>query len=210
MGHEVHITRAKDWAQNQGQEILASEWHELVSRDPELRLTDSNGPHFVVWNTDTGQPCGWLDWNNGNITTKSPNERLLAKMLEIAERLGARVQSADGELYGDADPAASASPSSLFACVPLMSFILSLVALLGLAGAASVDSLIRQQYAAGTPMSSAWVVALAVLAAVGLLSWLAAAVLVVRSLALRRPAKELAIAALVVEFLAFGAFHILR
>jgi hypothetical protein len=210
MVYEVHITRAADWAQNQGSEILASEWHDLISRDPELRLTASNGPHFVVWNSNTGQTCGWLEWSNGNITAKSPNEQLLAKMLAIAEQLGAKVQGCDGELIGNADASASASCSSLFAGAPLQSFIASLVALFGLAGAATVDSLIRQQYAAGTPMSFAWVVALAALAVVGLLGWLTAAVLAVRSLVLRRPAKELAVAAIVVDVLAFAAFHILR
>ena len=42
MGYELHITRRKDWADDEGPEITLAEWLALVADDPELqRLLDA-------------------------------------------------------------------------------------------------------------------------------------------------------------------------
>jgi hypothetical protein len=209
-GYKVHITRAEHWAKNEGCEIPASEWHDLVKGDPELRLACANGPHFAVWNTNAGQPGGWLDWNNGNITTKTPDEQLLAKMIEIAERLGAKVQGDDGELYHSLIEAATAVDSSPSANAPLVSFVLSLVALVAVAVAAPMDLLVRQQYPAGASIPLPWALAFAAMTIVGGLCWLVAAVLAVRSLAARQARGYLAIAAIATDILAVCVFRFFR
>ena len=48
-------------------------------------------------------PDPWLDWFEGDIYTKNPDEPILAKMLGIASSLGAKVQGDDGEVYRSAD-----------------------------------------------------------------------------------------------------------
>ena len=48
-------------------------------------------------------PSAWLDCVRGNIYTKNPDEPILAKMLQIAVALGARVQGDDGEFYRSAN-----------------------------------------------------------------------------------------------------------
>ena len=68
MGYEVHITRADDWASNEGSAIEPSEWLDLIDRDTSLRLAGYNGPYFAIWD---GEPIlrrwsppqrPWLFW----------------------------------------------------------------------------------------------------------------------------------------------------
>jgi hypothetical protein len=101
MGYDVHITRAESWAENEDAAITLEEWECCVERDPELMPDPDNGMPMAVW---TAHPDGdearpWLSWDNGNITTKNPDEALLEKMLSIAESLDAKVQGDDGEEY---------------------------------------------------------------------------------------------------------------
>jgi hypothetical protein len=101
MGYDLHITRAADWSDNEGAEITAEEWLAFVAADPELTLAESNGPCFVHWSGPSIHSDPWLDWAEGNIYTKNPDQALMDKMVEIACRLNARVQGDDGEVYDD-------------------------------------------------------------------------------------------------------------
>ena len=100
MGYELHITRAEFWAENEGYEISAEEWLDLISKDPELKLDPQNGPHFAAWSPPgDATEAGWLDWFEGNLASKYPGRLLFGKMLEVARKLGAKVQGDDGEIY---------------------------------------------------------------------------------------------------------------
>jgi hypothetical protein len=99
MGYELHITRAKSWAQNTKHRISAQEWLAYVAKDPELSLSRDGGSYFVKWSGKSKLNEPWLDWRNGNIETKSPDEALIDKMVAIARELGATVQGDDGEIY---------------------------------------------------------------------------------------------------------------
>jgi hypothetical protein len=105
MGYDLHITRAKYHFQNEGAWITAEEWLRYVEEDPELELAGYNGDYFALWNGKTESPDPWLDWSEGNIYTKFPEDPLIDKMVEIAKRLNAQVQGDDGEIYigGGAD-----------------------------------------------------------------------------------------------------------
>lgn len=201
MTSEVHITRAEHWAQNRDRQILASEWHDLVSCDPELRLACSNGPHFVIWSGESGVSIGWLEWNDGNISTKFPDERLLAKMLQIAERLGAHVQSEEGEVYTSVPSMESESRGNPYANPSFVAFISSLIGLLALGGAVAVNELVRQQFAPIGSPPFAWRAAIFGLLGAGGLGWLLAAGLAIKAIISRRPARDLAIAALGIDVL---------
>lgn len=105
MGYDLHITRKDDWTDENGPVITAEEWRALIDSDPELELDSdtrcvmSDGEFvFATWN---GQ-AGVLGHYAGEITSKNPDESLIAKMIEIANRLGAKVQGDDGEMYPDA------------------------------------------------------------------------------------------------------------
>jgi hypothetical protein len=100
MGYDFHITRAEDWSDRSQARITSEEWLAVVRSDPELRLDPQNGHYFAIWiDTETGSDKGWFDWFDGDIFTKNPDVRLLAKMLALAARLHATVQGDDGEVY---------------------------------------------------------------------------------------------------------------
>ena len=99
MGYDLHITRAKNWAENEGAKIRAEEWLQLVEADPELSLAADNGDYFALWTGPSSYPDPWFDWWEGNVMTKNPDPPIVAKMIELAQRLGGRVQGDDGETY---------------------------------------------------------------------------------------------------------------
>jgi hypothetical protein len=95
MGHYLHITRREDWY-DKGHDISADEWLSYVESDPELSIDEINGKYFADWKDD-----GWLDWHRGEIYTKNPRKKLVEKMIQIANRLDAKVQGDEGEVYTD-------------------------------------------------------------------------------------------------------------
>jgi hypothetical protein len=99
MGYDLHITRAKFHFQNEGAWITADEWLRYVDQDPELTLAPDNGDYFALWSGKSEYPDPWLDWSEGNIYTKNPDDPLIDKMVEIAKKLNAKAQGDDGEIY---------------------------------------------------------------------------------------------------------------
>lgn len=104
MGYDLHITRAAHWADNDDTQISRREWLGIIQADPELTLLPGTGPCFAVWSGPSHLVEPWLDWLAGNVYTKNPDSALLRKMIRVAERLGARVQGDDGELYTGDEP----------------------------------------------------------------------------------------------------------
>lgn len=112
MGYDLHITRAEHWAENRDAWIGADEWSRLVESDAELTPDPRNGPHFVLWSGPSEYDEPWFDWSDGNIYAKYPDAPMLGKMLEIAARLGARVQGDDGEIYARVEDHPGPTPHS--------------------------------------------------------------------------------------------------
>jgi hypothetical protein len=73
------------------------------SRGDVLRIQNEG---LAVWTAWPGEGRGngraWMDYHRGRIVVKDPDAALLRKMCAIAEKLGARVQGDEGELYPDA------------------------------------------------------------------------------------------------------------
>ena len=199
MGYDVHITRAEHWPENQGHEITATEWHNVIDADPDLRLAGYNGPHFAIWDAHAEDNEAWLDWYEGNITTKNPDEPLLHKMVEIAALLDAKVQGDDGELYDHAQTDHQVSSPTLWANTSALALILSLVALAMLAIVVPLDSFIRQDYPVGTPMPMKWAFLLVVPGAAGVLAWLVGTIFAVSAFLFRQPSLRLAALALIIN-----------
>ncbi len=123
MGYELHITRREFHEDDTGPEISSEEWLALVEADAELEPKAVNGPYFAKFLGDCryGRGQGWFDWSNGCVSTKNPDEAILAKMLALAEALDAKVQGDDGEIYvapdfetGFVEPTPPAYRSSFF------------------------------------------------------------------------------------------------
>src|SRR6476646_7073652 len=101
MGYELHITRRDNWSDHSGAAITEAEWRELIDRDPELtldaqtRCTMSDGQYvFAAWKGRAGA----LGLYAGEITAKDPDQALITKMVQVARKLGAKVQGDDGEV----------------------------------------------------------------------------------------------------------------
>lgn len=102
MGYNVYITRRKYHFDEEGPSITDGQWQELVEADPELRFAnDFHGPLFVLWSGECQYPDPWFNYSAqyGSIETKNPDEKIIAKMLEMAAKLDAKVQGDDGEVY---------------------------------------------------------------------------------------------------------------
>lgn len=117
MGYELHITRKTEWHDEGGTPITLEEWIAYVRSDPEMRLdgfaeaTTSEGavlrvedPSLAVWVAYSADGVGgnhaWMQHVDGNVSAKSPDRQIVAKMWRIAQALGARVVGDEGEEYG--------------------------------------------------------------------------------------------------------------
>ncbi|MFF4401729.1 hypothetical protein [Streptomyces sp. NPDC001480] len=117
MGYDVHITRRTPWWEDEGEQITTQEWAAVVAADPELEMVQvarvsPRGQDTVleyrhewlaqmVTHPERDTHGAWLDWGEGQIVVKHPDELLLKKMREIAGVLGARVQGDDCEYYDE-------------------------------------------------------------------------------------------------------------
>ena len=117
MGYDVHITRKENWFdEDETYNISIEEWKEIVANDPEMRLgnfaqaTTTNGDTLRVendglsiWTKYSGDGVNgnhaWFDYYKGTIVVKNPDTEIIAKMISIAEKLKAKVQGDEGEIY---------------------------------------------------------------------------------------------------------------
>lgn len=123
MGYDLHITRKRDWFDDDGPAISLDEWLAYVESDAELRLDGhaeaglpggavlrAEDPSMAVWTAWSGNvPAGNQAWmwlaGTGNVMAKNPSREMIAKMYDIALSLGAKVQGDECEVYGaDGDP----------------------------------------------------------------------------------------------------------
>ena len=117
MGYDIRITRQENWFDdNAKNRISLEEWKDFLSGDPEMRIDNSaeaktksneiiraESEGLSVWTKYSGNGLdrnfAWFDYNKGNIVCKNADEEIITKMLDIANRLNAKVQGDDGELY---------------------------------------------------------------------------------------------------------------
>jgi hypothetical protein len=116
MGYDVHITRKEHWFDENGSKIDLDEWKALILSDPEMRLdgyasavvgggrvlrVESEG--LAVWTAyakaGVGGNMAWFDLRQGNVVVKNPDDAILRKMWQLAQRLGAKVQGDECEVY---------------------------------------------------------------------------------------------------------------
>ena len=101
MSYSVHITRKKNWFDTAGPIIIREEWLSIIGDDPELTLESPVSEScYASW-------CGKCEkfsdprlcFSEGHIYTEGFDWALVDKMAQIANRLGAKVQGQDGEIY---------------------------------------------------------------------------------------------------------------
>ena len=99
MGYNLHITRKDFWANPDGPTISLSEWTEYLESDPEIVQDWENqgaeNSRFIA------HPSQWpIWWKRGEILVKNPDALVIAKLVQIANCLDARVLGDDDEIYG--------------------------------------------------------------------------------------------------------------
>ncbi|EAR4439627.1 hypothetical protein EOG74_19815 [Salmonella enterica] len=99
MGWELNIVRIENWFDSASNPISSEEWLQLVDDDKELSIDRKNGEFFAIWSVQSEHNEPWLDWNDGRISTKHPDEVLYCKMLQIADKLNAVVVDEDDHKY---------------------------------------------------------------------------------------------------------------
>ncbi|WP_407579525.1 hypothetical protein [Citrobacter koseri] len=99
MGWELHIVRSEHWFDSHEHPIRSDEWLDLVNKDDELSTEPKNGEFYAIWTGVNENNVSWLEWCDGRITTKQPDQALYCKMLQIAKRLNARILDEDDRPY---------------------------------------------------------------------------------------------------------------
>ncbi len=118
MGYDVHITRKKDWFDQDGARISEDDWRAYVASDSEMVIsgvaehTNPQGetirlthPLLTEWRRHSSGSTVWFSYFEGSLVVKNPDDECLAKMRQVAAKLQARVQGDEGEFYDE--PAAS-------------------------------------------------------------------------------------------------------
>lgn len=116
MSYSVHITRRGQWSEQGGPDITLDEWVMLVQSDPDMRLggsrqwKDDHGKKMsdapqglASWqaysrNQSGGQPV-WFEFVSGNVQVINPDQEVMGKMWQLAQKLGARIQGDDGACF---------------------------------------------------------------------------------------------------------------
>ena len=109
MGYELYITRAENTWETKEKPILEFEWKAIAENDSELIY--SNNDYYDRTN-DEGQIERFHPWIiashpdkpplwfiDGAIDSKNPDKLTIKKMVELAEKLNAKVIGEDGEVY---------------------------------------------------------------------------------------------------------------
>ena len=95
MGYHITILRSDGARQIP---IAEPEMLELLRSRPDLSFREAEAGHIEFGPAD--RPAApLLVWQNGEIWTDGPDEATLSLMLELAERLGARVRGDELETY---------------------------------------------------------------------------------------------------------------
>jgi len=120
MGYDVHITRKKEWSDEDGPRITEDEWQAYVASDADMVITGFAAhtnplgetihitqPLLTEWRKHSSHSPVWFSYFEGSLVVKNPDDECLAKMRQIASRLQARVQGDEGEFYDEPPPKAS-------------------------------------------------------------------------------------------------------
>lgn len=97
MSYDIHITRAEFWAENRNAKIRLEEWINVAKGDARLEHRGDNVFAAVGFGS-TGEDVPIL-WYAGDVYSENPNQAVVRLMEDLAQRLGARVQGDDGEIY---------------------------------------------------------------------------------------------------------------
>jgi hypothetical protein len=112
-GYDLHITRARDWTESKKTPITLKDWTEFIKSDKEFRLVEAaeaknpktgeviklKAEGMAVWTDPKDKSECYFYYHESEISVKNPEDRVIAKMKSVAQKLKARVVGDDGEDY---------------------------------------------------------------------------------------------------------------
>lgn len=106
MGYDLHIVRTEDWLDAAKTPVTKSEVDAVIAGDPELAwsatdyvdMADNSGTVTRYWMM-TWRGEAIVGWYRDQILSSNPDEAKIAKLVQIARSLDARVIGDDGEVY---------------------------------------------------------------------------------------------------------------
>ncbi|HLP51828.1 MAG TPA: hypothetical protein VK154_13160 [Chitinophagales bacterium] len=112
MGYDLHITRKEKWYDEVSpDDITIQEWVDYVKTDKELEFAgESKKPEewLAIWLAEPTNKQIPFSYYNGCIQTKNPDDATIRKMLNIAQKLGAKVIGDEDEIWDESYLAAEA------------------------------------------------------------------------------------------------------
>ncbi len=113
MGYDIHITRASEWSESEKTPIAVDAWKKVIAEDKSFVATNAAvatnpktgeeirvpGAAMAIWTDSKTGKQAHFDYRQGRITVKNPDEAMIAKMKDVAKKLGARVVGDEGEEY---------------------------------------------------------------------------------------------------------------
>lgn len=112
MGYELYIQRPED-----AESISVDEWKSLVEIDAEFKaieefsselpdgsFLEAKIPDSASWNPLGDNVPFMFSHPMAAIVVKNPDEDIIKKMIEVAEKLNAEVTGDDGEVYNRENP----------------------------------------------------------------------------------------------------------
>jgi hypothetical protein len=104
--YDVHIVRTESWLDSADKPISKAEVDSLIAADPELEWSSSDWMDMaddkgkvtrnfgILWRRE---PCFW--WYRDEVRCAGPSQEHIAKMVQMADQMNARVVGDDGEVY---------------------------------------------------------------------------------------------------------------
>jgi hypothetical protein len=107
----VSISRLSEPSAEDGPQIAANEWVDLVAQETDFRAQEGEewkwvGAFARVWTGHPEYPAITFDWTNGQVDVKNADAPTVVRMKALARKLGATVFSEQGEVFDDAGESA--------------------------------------------------------------------------------------------------------
>ncbi len=103
-GYDAHVTRRANWASHTGPRISIAEWRAYVRTDSQIQLAPRNTKNDFLIELPGEEVFLIYDPGRGELRVTDPSPQTLAKLIQIARGLHARVQGDEGEFYPPDSP----------------------------------------------------------------------------------------------------------
>jgi hypothetical protein len=99
MGYDLHLARASDWTDSEGDPIPENDWAEFADASLHVSADISADGGPTVYQLRAHPEAPTLQWDRGQVTVWGATEGDVAELLRVAGQVGAQLVGDDGESY---------------------------------------------------------------------------------------------------------------